>query len=153
MPELTIRPAHPRDAARLSAIALAVKRDWGYPERWLAVWAQQLSVTPAYIRAHAVFVARGTRRLCGFCALVERPRFWELDHFWIHPDSMGQGIGRRLFARALNHVRGRGPRVLRIVSDPNAAGFYQRMGARRVGSVSVPVSGVQRRLPRLEVHF
>jgi ribosomal protein S18 acetylase RimI-like enzyme len=151
MPRLTIRPASPRDAARLTAIALAAKRDWGYPEKWLAAWTDQLTLTPAYIRDHPVFVARTARRLRGFCALVEHPRFWDLDHFGIHPDSMGQGIGRRLFARALDHVRSRGPRVLRIVSDPNAAGFYQRMGARRAGSVPAPVAGIKRRLPRFEV--
>jgi GNAT superfamily N-acetyltransferase len=153
MPRLTIHPASPRNAARLTAIALAAKRDWGYPEKWLAAWTAELTVTPAYIRAHTVFVARGAGRLRGFCALVEHPGFWDLDHFWIHPGSMGQGIGRRLFARALDHVRSRGPQMLRIVSDPNAVGFYQHLGARRVGTVPAPIAGVKRRLVRLEVRL
>ena len=153
MPRLTIMPARPRDAARLTAIAFAAKRDWGYPEQWLAAWTEDLTVTPAYIRDHTVFVAGSAGRLRGFCALVEHPRVWDLDHLEIHPDSMGRGIGRRLFAHALDHVRSRGPRVLRIVSDPNAVGFYQHLGARRVGSVPAPVVGVKRRLPRLEIHL
>jgi ribosomal protein S18 acetylase RimI-like enzyme len=153
MPAPTIRPARPADAARLSAIALASKRDWGYPARWMAEWARQLTVTPDYIRHHTVFVIRAAGRLRGFCALVEHPQRWELDHFWIHPEAMGQGLGRLLFTHALRYVGRRGPRLLRIVADPNAVGFYQRMGARRAGTVSAPVAGLERRLPRLTVRL
>jgi ribosomal protein S18 acetylase RimI-like enzyme len=151
MPGVTIRPARPADAARLTAIAFAAKRDWGYPAAWLAAWTPQLTVTSAYIRTHSVFVARGTRGLCGFGALVETPRYWDLDHFWVHPDSMGRGVGRRLFRHLLRYVERRGPRMLRIVADPNAVGFYQRMGARRTGTVAAPIGRVKRWLPRLVI--
>jgi ribosomal protein S18 acetylase RimI-like enzyme len=153
MPALTIRPARPAEAARLTAIAFASKRDWGYPAKWLAAWAPRLTVTSAYIREHAVFVARAGRRLRGFYALVETPKYWELDHFWIHPDAIGQGIGRRLFTHARAYVDRRGPRVLRIIADPNAVGFYQRMGAHRMGTVAAPIGRLKRRLPRLEVRL
>ena len=36
-----------------------------------------------------------------------------------------------------------------ITSDPNAEGFYRRLGARRVGRVYAPVGGAPRYLPRL----
>jgi GNAT superfamily N-acetyltransferase len=119
----------------------------------LDAWRPQLTVTSAYIREHVVFVIREGPRLRGFYALVERPRYWELDHFWIHPDAMGRGLGRRLFAHAVRCVKRRGPLLLSIVADPNAAGFYQRMGARPAGTVSPPIAGITRRLPRFEVQF
>jgi GNAT superfamily N-acetyltransferase len=153
MPALTIRAARGADALRLTAIAFASKRDWGYPEQWLAAWRPQLTVTPAYIREHVVFVIRVGPRLRGFYALAERPRHWDLDHFWIHPDAMGRGLGRRLFTHAVRYVKRRGPLLLSIVADPNAAGFYQRMGARPAGTVSAPIAGIKRRLPRLELRF
>jgi hypothetical protein len=39
---------------------------------------------------------------------------------------------------------------LKIVSDPNAEGFYLRMGAQRVGWVAAQPRG--RRLPLLVIH-
>jgi len=38
---------------------------------------------------------------------------------------------------------------MRIESDPNAEGFYLRMGARRIGIKAAEVDGVQRELPVL----
>lgn len=57
------------------------------------------------------------------------------------------GIGRLLFSHLLSYLRR--PEVIRlmIASDPNAAGFYQRLGAGRIGAVSSTPRG--RRLPRL----
>jgi GNAT superfamily N-acetyltransferase len=151
MARLTIRQAHPEEADRLTAIALAAKRDWGYPDAWIAEWTPQLTLTPAYVREHAVFLALEGGGPVGFCALVEEPTCWVLDHLWVHPDAMGNGVGRGLFTHALEHLRDRGPRVLRIDADPNAVGFYERMGATRVGSVPAPVAGTARELPRLEL--
>lgn len=153
MPSAMIRPARPDEAAALSAIALAAKRDWGYPDAWIAEWTPQLTLTAAYLGANPVFVAADGGTPVGFCALVEHPDHWELDHLWIHPRAMGRGLGRRLFARVLEHARARGPRLLRVDADPNAAGFYQRMGANRVGTVPAPVAGTARELPRLELRW
>jgi ribosomal protein S18 acetylase RimI-like enzyme len=153
MPDIAIRRARPADAGRLSRLAMASKRDWGYSRQWLEAWAAQLTVTPDYVQSHAVYLLRTGNRLSGFYALVQGPRFWELDHFWIHPDAMGRGLGRRLLRHAVRHLRRHGARRLRIAADPNAVGFYQRMGANRIGSVAAPVGRVKRRLPWLELRI
>jgi predicted N-acetyltransferase YhbS len=62
---------------------------------------------------------------------------------------MGRGIGRALFLHAVNKARELGARTLYIESDPNAEGFYLRMGANRVGVVSGKVAGLFRELPLL----
>jgi hypothetical protein len=38
---------------------------------------------------------------------------------------------------------------VRIEADPNAEGFYRRMGARRVGEISYELDGRKRVLPLL----
>lgn len=35
---ILIRRVLPEEAAQLSRIALAAKRHWGYPERWIEAW-------------------------------------------------------------------------------------------------------------------
>jgi hypothetical protein len=38
---------------------------------------------------------------------------------------------------------------VRIEGDPNAEGFYRRMGVRRVGEINYPMDGQKRTLPLL----
>jgi GNAT superfamily N-acetyltransferase len=59
----------------------------------------------------------------------------DLTWMFVAPAAMGRGIGAGLFADACSVARAAGIRVLRIEADPFAAGFYEHMGARRVGEV------------------
>lgn len=45
----TIRRAESEEAWRLSAIALAAKRHWGYPEEWMELWKDEFVITPEYV--------------------------------------------------------------------------------------------------------
>jgi GNAT superfamily N-acetyltransferase len=74
-----------------------------------------------------------------------------VEHLWVLPDFIGKGIGAKLFRRMLAKCREMGVKVLEIESDPNAQGFYERMGARKVGEVVSQVDGQPRVLPLLEI--
>jgi hypothetical protein len=58
-------------------------------------------------------------------------------------------IGHSLFLHALERTKALGFRELEIESDPNAEGFYRRLGARRVGVSIHAVERQQRELPVL----
>lgn len=146
---MEIRSARATDAPRLTAIAFAAKGHWGYPEAWLRLWEHELTVTADDIQRHEVFLAEEEGAVVGFYAVSGDARAGELEHMWVDPDSIGRGIGSRLFAHALESAAARGVRHLRIASDPNAEAFYLGMGARRIGSVPSTPEG--RRLPLLEV--
>ena len=51
MPPYDIRAADPADAVVLSALAHRAKAFWGYPSEWLALWSEELTLTPEYLRA------------------------------------------------------------------------------------------------------
>lgn len=146
-----IRPATADDAAALTEIAHAAKRHWGYPDAWMRQWRDALTVTPAYLRDHAVFIAAEGQDLRGFYALSVDGDDAVLEHLWIDPRWMGRGIGRDLLRHAVRTARAAGAARLEIDSDPHAEAFYLRMGARRIGEVPADVDGVRRVLPRLEV--
>jgi GNAT superfamily N-acetyltransferase len=149
---LEIRRAAPDDAARLTAIARAAKAHWRYPTAWLAAWEPVLTITPDYIRREIVFVGMRDGKPIGFYVLEPRGERWSLEHMWVEPDKHGCGAGRSLFAHALGTVRTLRPGVLVIESDPFAAGFYARMGARQTGTVAAPMDGdPDRRLPLFEI--
>jgi GNAT superfamily N-acetyltransferase len=49
---------------------------------------------------------------------------------WVEPAWIGQGIGARLFRHAVERARQLGAKRLEWEAEPNAVGFYERMGGR-----------------------
>jgi GNAT superfamily N-acetyltransferase len=135
------------DATQLTRISRAAKRHWGYPERLLRLWRRDLTVTPGFIDRHPVYHALHRGRVVGFYAIGGTGRVRELEHMWVHPRRMGAGVGRALFAHLVKRLRAMEVRRLDVASDPNAEGFYRRMGARRVGTIASTPAG--RTLPLL----
>jgi ribosomal protein S18 acetylase RimI-like enzyme len=141
--------ARPEDAKRLTDIAFAAKRHWRYPERWMESWRDLLTILPEFITNHETHAALLDQRMVGFYALGVAGRKMDLQHLWVLPEVMGQGIGRSLFMHALQRAHECGCREVEIESDPNSEGFYQRMGARRVGINAIELDGQRRELPIL----
>jgi GNAT superfamily N-acetyltransferase len=144
---VTLRRAGPDDARRLTELVAASKRSWGYADDLLELWRPALSFTREYIRATEVVVAELGGEPVGVSAFSMAGTTAELDHLWVRPDCLRQGIGRTLFEDLVARARARGALTLDIAADPFAEPFYLRMGARRSGSVSSVPEG--RRLPRL----
>jgi GNAT superfamily N-acetyltransferase len=148
---MEIRRAEPGDAGVLSRVAFAAKRYWGYPERWIEQWKESLTISPEFVSRNEVYAATLNEEILGFHALVGEGREIQLEHLWVSPESIGTGVGRLLFEHAVSRAASLGAEVLRIEADPNAEGFYQRMGATRVGEISHPIDGQGRTLPLLVV--
>lgn len=142
--------ARPEAAATLTEIAHAAKRHWGYPENWLAAWRDVLTIRPEFIATNIAFAAIDNGRAVGFYVLTTEEDGLHLDHLWIVPGAMRRGIGRALFEHAVAEARNLGFDSIRIEADPNAEGFYKRMGAIRVGANVTHVEGEERALPLLE---
>ena len=149
--DIQIRRARPDDADTLTAVAHTAKRHWQYPESWIEKWQSDLTITPEFIMNQEVFVAIINDQIGGCCALVMTDSLAEIEHMWIMPEHMGSGVGRALFAHAKARAEVRGANVLELSADPNAEGFYERMGAKRVGEVHADMDGQTRVLPRMRV--
>ena len=142
--------AKPEDAETLTQIAHTAKRHWGYPESLIAAWRDVLTMRPEFIAANVAFIAIEEERTVGFYVLTTEDDGLHLDHLWIVPDAMRRGIGRALFEHAIAQAKNLRFDSLKIEADPNAEGFYQRMGAKRVGTSVSEVEGERRELPIME---
>lgn len=149
--EITVRRAGPEEAGALTELIRESKRHWGYDESLISLWNNELTLTPEFVRNNPVYVAQTLGGAVGVYGLVTESARASLEHMWVHPDAMGRGVGRLLFEHAVQNARNLGIGEIEIVSDPNAEGFYLRMGARRDGAVSSRPRG--RELPRLVYHI
>ena len=144
------RRARPEEAPALSAIALAAKQSWGYPDEWLEAWRADLTLSPDYVRERPVWIAEVTGVTAGFLGLDRRAGVWHLEHLWLLPAFIGQGLGRGLFAAAVRLAGAEGATELQIRSDPHAESFYLKMGAVRTGLEVYQLLGkIPREVPHL----
>jgi GNAT superfamily N-acetyltransferase len=163
--ELRIRPALPAEADALTAIALAAKRHWGYPEAWIELWRRELTYTSDSFARLTIFCAEIAGDVVGVCSLsfdqpeapgpldppegAADPGGAEIEGLWITPSHMRRGIGAALMAHAVDEARRQGAHHLRIVADPYAVAFYETLGARHVGTLASRPAG--RELPVLRL--
>lgn len=78
--------------------------------------------------------AAGTARACG--AIVVTPDFGEVKRMYVHPDSRGLGLARRLLAVLEEQALARGCRLLTLetgIHQPAAIALYARHGYQRRG--------------------
>jgi GNAT superfamily N-acetyltransferase len=131
--DVCLRPATPADCHELREITIASKASWGYPEKLMGPWADDLHITPELLDATETAVVEAGGRLVGWVQFVPPVGGVSvLDHLWVVPGSMRTGIGTRLFRWAADRAQRRGATVLEWESDPHAVGFYDRMGGRTV---------------------
>ncbi len=144
-----VRAARPEEAGQLTALARRSKGHWGYDPALLARFARDLEIRPADILAGGTWVLERNGTLLGFCrVLAGDPAV--LEDLWLDPPAIGLGRGRRLWEVAVSRARAGGASALELDADPNAVGFYERMGARQVGETpSSVVPG--RSLPRMRI--
>ncbi len=157
---MIFRNALPGEAEALTELTLASKRHWGYPEECIKIWTEELTIRPKYIEENTVALAQQGSDILGYFSIIEEsPRHvlrvgsyeaaggFFLDNLFIHPAHIRRGVGRQLVALALAWCRERQVRRLHVVSDPNAKGFYEAMGAVYQGEVSS--GSTSRQLPFL----
>ena len=147
--KVEIRKAKPEEADLLTEIAHAAKRHWGYPESWIQHWKGDLTITPEFISDNEMYVAMNGEEIVGCCAIVFSESVTELEHMWIRPAHMGSGVGRALFNQIVDRATTLNAKVMELSADPNAEGFYERMGAKRIGEVRSKIEGQPRILPRM----
>lgn len=117
------------ERAEARAMIVAYAATWGVPDGEQEVWIAEEG---------------------GFYALIPHGEDLELDLFFTDNAAQGTGLGRRLFAHMADRARALGAARVMISSNPEAAGFYRRMGAVDVG-VTPPGDGIGWERPKLQL--
>lgn len=143
---LKLRAARIDELAALSALCLRSKAVWGYDRAFMEACRAELTLSPLALAN--VQVAERDGEVIGVAEISVEGGIAVLEKLFVEPALLKSGAGRVLFAWAKAEAAARGAKALVIESDPGAAPFYRRLGARDDGvapSGSIP----GRLLPRL----
>ena len=136
-----IRAPREAELAALSDLCIRSKAYWGYDAAFMAACREELTLSPADLATSRIGVGEVEGDIvAGVCQVTPLDGNGDLSIF-VDPDWIGHGVGRALYAWALEQTRDMGAARLIIDADPNALNFYLRMGAVVIGehpSTSIP---------------
>ncbi len=150
---LTLRSARADELSALSDLCLRSKAVWGYDAAFMAACRAELMLHADELTSTHIQVAESADgSIAGMAQVKVTGPDAELSKLFVDPGRIRDGAGRLLFGWAANTARDLGAVRMIIDADPDAAGFYRRMGAqieRMVPSGSIP----GRMLPQLVVRL
>ncbi|MED0991222.1 GNAT family N-acetyltransferase [Bacillus nitratireducens] len=128
---MKIRKALLSEANELSELALHSKATWNYSEEFILACKEDLTITEEYIKNNFVYVLENDNTKIGFFSFLRNDN--ALDFLYMHPSYKGKGYGKILWEFVIEQAEGLGIKSFTIDSDPNAKGFYLKMGAKLIG--------------------
>jgi len=149
---VTLRDAQPDEAAVLTQLALRSKRAWGYDDAFMNRIMPDMIVHPEYLTSEHGVVVEDGGAVCGYAIVRVDAESAYLRDLFVEPQHFRRGFGEALFHAAVAFAKKRGARRLTLVGDPNAVGFYERMGMVRIGD-EPSSAGAGRMLPIMSLSW
>jgi GNAT superfamily N-acetyltransferase len=137
----------------LTELCLRSKALWGYDNEFMQACRGELTLTASMMRSSSCFqVAEIDGHVIGVAQVTVKAELAKLDKVFVEPTRLRSGAGKALFEWAANVARRAGALTMVVEADPNAAGFYRRMGAIDDGTArSGLIPG--RLLPKLQLRL
>ena len=136
MSDVVIRPALQAERSRLEALQWRASLGNAGDRDALLANPDAISLPVEQIADGHVFVAEHHGLIVGFAAILARPDGnAELDALFVEPSLWKRGVGRLLVEYCADVARGRAARILHVVGNPHAEGFYAACGFSTTGSV------------------
>ncbi len=130
-----IRPAATHEFGRLTEIAYKSEAYWGYDSDYMNNFKTYYSVSEEFINCNPTFVIEEDSNIVGFYGVFTKNNQTELEYFFILPQYIGQGYGKRMWNHLLKECYKADIKEFNIVTSPQAVEFYLKMGATPVREV------------------
>ena len=127
---VSIRYARPDEALALESLQRRSSDVWEEDRALLAEHPELIEPPHEAIVDGRVRVAvDASGRRLGFSVVLPAVQGrCELDDLFVEPDVMGQGVGRLLVDDVVARARAAGASFVDAIANPNAVGFYERLG-------------------------
>ena len=142
----SIRDARPDEAFALEALQRRSSDVW---EQYRA----QLAANPDAIEPPHAAIAEGRVRVAvdasgrplGFSVVLPlSEQRCELDDLFVEPESMRSGVGRLLVDDVAARATAAGATHVDVIANPNALGFYEKVGFQITGQAETRFGGAPR---------
>lgn len=142
MPDVEIRPAQRAERSLLEALQWRASLANAGDRDSLLANPDAISVPVDQITNGHVLVAQCDGVIVGFAAVLPRPDGnAELDALFVEPTLWKRGVGRLLVEQCAEVARRRASRILHVVGNPHAEGFYVACGFSTTGAVETRFGG------------
>lgn len=131
---LIIRTPSADELPALSDLCFRSKAVRGYDDAFMNACRAELSFGPRDLELTHVAVAEQDGRPAGVVQVGIDGGNAQLLKLFVEPEGLRKGTGKALLNWASRTARRMGARQMVIESDPDAAPFYRRMGARDTGT-------------------
>jgi GNAT superfamily N-acetyltransferase len=136
-PPLSIRDARAAEQRSLTELQLRASLHWDAYREQLLAHPDVVELPLDQIEDGLVRVAELGGEVVGFAVLLRSAQgACELDGLFVEPGHMGAGVGRALVEDSMRIARERGASRIEVVANPEAVGFYERVGF--TGAAEVP---------------
>ena len=137
---MQIRVALNSDLEFLNEIIKASKSYWGYDVDFMKKFMEKFALTSDYIGQKNTYVASLETNNVGLYSFSRnKDNQLELDNFFLHPDYIGQGVGKIMWDHCVKSAKSYKDRFFLLWSDPHAEGFYFKMGCEKIGERKSPM--------------
>jgi GNAT superfamily N-acetyltransferase len=128
MPTLAIAHVNQRDLPTINSLIERSKKHWAYTAEYLEQAIPLLRIDERYLADNLCWkLVDDQHRIAGFASVVEKPALL-LDHLWINPDRLGEGLG----TMAIQHIQKIAADFhwadISVFPEPPSEGFYVRLG-------------------------
>lgn len=142
--EITFENANKDQAHFLTQLALDSNAYYKYRTVSDQEAIKVFRVNDEHINNGIIRVMKNHSEIIGFYGLISEEKGGKtvniISHFFLKPDFIGKGYGKKLFQEmirtASEELNWDG---LMWESDPNAAWFYRKMGAKKIGEIPCPL--------------
>lgn len=149
---IQLRDARQNELSSLSELCLRSKAVWGYDDAFMIACRTELTLRPDELQSTHIQVAECDSAIVGLAQVKVTGTDADLLKLFVEPALLGSGVGRLLFEWATARARGLGAVRMNIEADPDAAAFYEHLGARHAGfAPSQSIAG--RMLPRMQMEL
>lgn len=132
---LEIRQAKSSEAALLTDIAARGESYWGVDPDFVENFTAIYRITENFINDNPTYVIEEEGKIIGFYGLSTKKEQKELEYLYIEPEYIGKGYGRHLWNHMIDYCKGNGIDNIVFVANPQAVGFYTKLGAVEIGLV------------------
>jgi len=142
MSNVEIRPAQGAERSFLEALQWRASLANAGDRDSLLENPDAIAVPVEQITDGHVLVAQCDGVIVGFAAVLPRPDGnAELDALFVEPTLWKRGVGRLLVEQCADVARRRASRILHVVGNPHAEGFYVACGFSTTGAVETRFGG------------